>query len=268
MHVWGAVLGVASLQSTCSPAAALVLLSAFSSRKCDSSTLHDGAVAAPRPIARRAQQHCTLVCLASRLPQHERPDPATFRKQVQLSKDLKSMRYGRWRELIPRLKQEREAGLPFDEYIFAAAIAALGSAKQFDGVMRVWQLMLRDGLKPDIPLYNALIDACSKSGHASKALECLQQMQAEGLEPNVKSYSAAIDACARCGMAVEAFELLEQMTVAGIAPNVITYNAVINACSKAGQYERAVAVLKQMRTVGLTPDELSYTSAIDACARC
>jgi pentatricopeptide repeat domain-containing protein 1 len=123
--------------------------------------------------------------------------------------------------------------LPSDVYNlgFAAAITVLGRARQFDDVMKLWQLMQRDGVETNVPAYNALIDACSKSGHAELACEYLQQMTAEGLAPDVKSYSAAIDACARRGKADTAFELLEQMVTVGITPNVITYSAVINAQS-------------------------------------
>jgi pentatricopeptide repeat protein len=270
--MWQAA-GVAArqLQRTCRrcPAAALRFLAAVSSKKPDLTGSLKGVVARSTGT-QEAPLRSALNGSSStnRAPKRTAVDPATFRKQVQLSRDLISMRHIRWREVIPRVKLERIAGLPFDVYIFAAAITVLGSAKQFDDVMKLWQLMQRDGVKPNVPAYNALIDACSKSGHAAKACEYLQQMQAEGLKPNVITYCAAIDACARCGMADTACELLEQMVTSGITPNVISYSAVINACSKAGQYEHAITILRQMRSVGLTPNGRSYNSAIDACARC
>jgi pentatricopeptide repeat protein len=252
MRVWRVVLCVAYLQT----AAALAFFTrAVSSKTCVAAKLVHSAGTA---CAQRAQQHCTVTCSSSPSPQQRRPDRSTFSKQVQLSKDLSSMKYGRWREVVPRLRQARSDGIPFNAYIISAAITVLDRAKQFDDVMKLWQLMQRDGVKPNVPVHNALIDACSKSGHAAKACEYLQQMHAEGLTPDVKSHSAAIDACARCGMADKAFEVLEQMVTAGITPNVVSYNAVINVCSKAGQYQLAVATLKQVRSDGLTPDRLSY----------
>jgi pentatricopeptide repeat protein len=237
MYVWGVVL-VASLQT----AAALVFLTrASSSKTCVAPKYAQSAATAAN--AQRAQQRCIVTCSSSPSPNRRRTDAATFSKQVQLSKDLSSMRSpGRWREVLPRLKLERRAGLPFDAFIFSTAITVLGRAKQFDDVMKLWQLMQRDGVKSNVPVYNALIDACSKNEHAVKACECLQQMQAEGLVPDDRSFNAAIDACARRGQADTAFELLEQMITIGITPDVISYISVINACSKAGQYELAVAL--------------------------
>eukprot|EP00953_Heterococcus_sp_UTEX-ZZ885_P011523 6671-Heterococcus_DN1.PRE.2 len=159
MHVCGLVLGVSCLQT----AAAL----AFLTRALTSTTC-----AAAAASAQKGLQHCTTTCSASPSPQQRRPDRSTFNKQVQLSKDLSSMRSsGRWREVVPRLKLERKAGLPFNVYVFSAAITALGRAKQFDDVLKLWQLMQHDGVKPNVPVFNALIDACSKSGFAEQACE-------------------------------------------------------------------------------------------------
>jgi hypothetical protein len=126
MHVRGVVLGL-----VCLHAATAFLTRALSSKTCVAARSHSAAAAAG---ARRARQHCIVACLASPSQQQGRPDAATFQKQVQLSKELSSMKYGRWREVIPRLRQARSDGIPFNTYIFSAAITALGRAKQFDDV--------------------------------------------------------------------------------------------------------------------------------------
>eukprot|EP00953_Heterococcus_sp_UTEX-ZZ885_P004651 3006-Heterococcus_DN1.PRE.1 len=147
--MWRAAAGIAAvqLQSTCRkcPAAALRFLAAVSSRKPDvpgplkSATARSTDTQGVRPRVTPGSANS-----ARRTPQRARVDAATFRKQVQLSKDLISMRHTRWRGVLPRFKLERKAGLPFDVYIFAAAITVLGSAGQFDDVMKLWQLMQRD----------------------------------------------------------------------------------------------------------------------------
>eukprot|EP00953_Heterococcus_sp_UTEX-ZZ885_P039069 20043-Heterococcus_DN1.PRE.1 len=76
-----------------------LLTRALSSKTCVAARSHSAAAAAAG--ARRARQHCIVACLASPSQQQGRPDAATFQKQVQLSKELSSMKYGRWREVIP-----------------------------------------------------------------------------------------------------------------------------------------------------------------------
>jgi pentatricopeptide repeat protein len=243
MYVLGAVLGVAGLQTV----AALAFPRGLSTRSSTAAALTPGAHAAP--------QHFTLVCSASATPQRSSVDRGAIEQQKQLCRDISSMKFGRWRQVMPRLQQGRDAGVPCNPHIVSAAIVVLGKARQFNDVLRVWQMMQHDGVKPNVPVYCALIDACGKSGHADKALKFLQQMQADGLIPDERCYNSAVDAQAQRGMVDEALKVLVQMKTAGLMPNVFSYSGVIKACSRSGQYERAIAVLKHMKSVGLAPNE-------------
>ena len=64
------------------------------------------------------------------------------------------------------------------------------------------------------------------------------RMPSMGVEPDVMSYNAVIDACARSGDVGRAERWLEQMGAAGLPPNVVSYSSVLHACAKAiGRWE-------------------------------
>ena len=62
-----------------------------------------------------------------------------------------------------------------------------------------------------------------------EAVEWLSKAQGAGLKPEIITYNAVIDACAKSGDMEEAVEWLSKTQEARLKPNVIAYNAVINA---------------------------------------
>ena len=67
--------------------------------------------------------------------------------------------------------------------------------------------MEKDGLKANLISYNAMIDACAKTGAVEKAEFWLRTMLSGGVEADVVSYSSTIDACSKAGM-LELFRLV------------------------------------------------------------
>ena len=57
-------------------------------------------------------------------------------------------------------------------------------------------------MKPGITTYNAVIDACAKSGEMER--EWLSKAQEIRLKPEIITYSAVINACAKFSKAQEA----------------------------------------------------------------
>eukprot|EP00953_Heterococcus_sp_UTEX-ZZ885_P028003 14959-Heterococcus_DN1.PRE.3 len=280
MRVCRAVLGVASFQSACSPVVALQLLgSVVSSRQFHS--VRSCASGAWTGAQREQQHHHASVPSSSRSrtlqglflggDNYGGSSDEMKISVAQLMLQMKTQNMlleDRWQDVEPALKLARKEGPPLNKHVYLTAISALGDAEQFDAVMRVWQHMQWDSIKPHTSLYGNTMWACNRCGRSKEALEFFEQMQAENVAPDPTCLFQAIDAFATLGKADEAFELLEQMTTAGITPDVNAYSAVMNVCGMAGQYERTVAILTQMLSIGLTPTDLAYTSAIDACARC
>jgi hypothetical protein len=97
------------LHSTCRRCSitALRFLGGVSSKKPDppgslkSAAAHGAGTQGARPRS-ASKSPASKRSTPQRTAQCTRVDPATFHKQVQLSKDLISMRHIRWREVMPR----------------------------------------------------------------------------------------------------------------------------------------------------------------------
>mmetsp|Transcript_121 Transcript_121/g.202 ORF Transcript_121/g.202 Transcript_121/m.202 type:complete len:563 (-) Transcript_121:271-1959(-) len=99
--------------------------------------------------------------------------------------------------------------------------------------------------KPDVTLYNTLLNTIAKSKEPNKATsahEVLSRMEDSGVQANTRSYNAVITACSssfREGKQIKskalgiASNLLKKMrTNERIRPNDFTYNSFIKACAK------------------------------------
>lgn len=106
-----------------------------------------------------------------------------------------------------------------------------------EGAIRVFNTMIREGVKPDHITYVALISACSHAGLLDKGLRHFEQMTKEyGIVPTEENYGTVVDLLARGGRFKEARDLIEQMPVKAGA-NV--WGAFLGACRIHGNVKEA-----------------------------
>jgi len=154
----------------------------------------------------------------------------------------------------------------------------------------------RTDYAPDVVAYTAAIAGCSEAGEYTHAMSLISQMRKEGIKPNVVTFSAVINACASASakmarkledQAVDssnnnrasiedvrmpmnrALRLLEAMQspTSSVRPNIVTYNAAIRACAEGLNLQRAFDLLRQLKEDGLEPTIVTYGSLMTACER-
>ena len=200
----------------------------------------------------------------------------------------------------------RREKVPPDTVTFSSAIAACGSAGEWQRALLLLPLMAAAGVSPNTITFSSCITACEKKGEWRPALEVLETMATLDLTPDLICCNAAIGACARAGEPEQAqrglrevlpangispdtksfnglltayanaqpaqwepaMETLEAMGAQGQKPDLYSCNAALAALGKAGEWERAIALLEAMPTTyGVAGDAVSYTSAISGCER-
>ncbi|KAK9692062.1 hypothetical protein RND81_09G238700 [Saponaria officinalis] len=122
--------------------------------------------------------------------------------------------------------------------------------------------------KPDVVIYNTLIDSLGKDQLLPQALGLFKEMKTKGILPNVITYSTLIRGLCNLGRWDEAKDLLSEMLNNSIAPDIETYNTLIDMYCKEGNVDEARAILELMTERGVHPNVITYSALLDGyCLR-
>lgn len=118
----------------------------------------------------------------------------------------------------------------------------------------------------DLPLFNSLLDALSKSRHAGKAASLVRALE-QRFTPDVVTYNTLADGWCRVKDTSRALDVLRLMVESGIAPTKTTYNIILKGFFRAGQLRHAWDFFLQMKKRGskdesCKPDVVSYTTMV------
>ncbi|KAL5062230.1 hypothetical protein RYX36_023967 [Vicia faba] len=116
-------------------------------------------------------------------------------------------------------------------------------------VWKVYKRMVRDGVVPNIYIYNCLIHACLKSRDVERAEFILNEMEGKCVVPDIFTIR-------------DANKLLNEMSEKKIQADNITCNTLINAYCKIGDLSSALKSKNKMVEAGLKPDPFTYKALI------
>ena len=125
-------------------------------------------------------------------------------------------------------------------------------------------------VRPDVPVWNALISVAARAEKLQRAFDVLDEMMQRGDKPNGRTYTAMIDACARAGEKDLAIRLYHRAINEGYDDVLPIYSASINACVKSNSgvdVELAMEIFADMQRAGVVPDSALYGCLIMAVGR-
>ncbi|MQM03660.1 hypothetical protein Taro_036442 [Colocasia esculenta] len=151
-------------------------------------------------------------------------------------------------------------------------LRALGKARRWDLVARLWCEMQSRGVAPTNPTYGTLVDVCSKGGMEREALLWLADMYKRGLEPDEVTIGIVMQAHKKAGEFGEAQKLFEIWSSSVHDDSLEqgsfsshTYNALIDLYGKAGQLKEASEVFAEMLKRGVVPNTVTFNTMIHIC---
>jgi len=172
-------------------------------------------------------------------------------------------------ELVHEMLSEEQTKSQLNAVIYCSVLKGFCHRKRFDRVWDVHHELLAEKLQFSIVTYNALIDACARSGEMYRATPLLEAMEAQGIEPNLITYSTIIKGYCQQPRLDRAFELLEHMKTSGnVKPDEITYNTLIDGCARHRLYDRGVALLEEMQVTGIPPTNFTLSVIVKLANRC
>merc|ERR1719449_531903 len=89
-----------------------------------------------------------------------------------------------------------------------------------------------------------------KSGQWRHALRLFTQMDSEAVAHDVSSYNAVINACGRSGKIQRAMKLFQEMKTK-LLPDITTYNAILTMAGKINQPELCMQLIEDMVVAGI-----------------
>jgi pentatricopeptide repeat protein len=132
-----------------------------------------------------------------------------------------------------------------------------------ENARKLFDEMAERGVEPDVPSYNALIDALCRGGDVDLAQAQLKDMQvSRGLVPDAATYGPFLHSACAAKDARAALRLLDRMHARDLTPNVFTYNAVVQLLCEMGEIDEAYNILCEMDSRGEKPDVWSYNALL------
>ncbi|KAH9603633.1 hypothetical protein KSS87_012448 [Heliosperma pusillum] len=137
------------------------------------------------------------------------------------------------------------------------------------GALRLLRNMeSRSPFKPNVVIYNTIIDSLSKDRLLPQALSLFKEMKDKSILPNVVTYNTLVRGLCSLGRWDHAKELLIEMLDNHIAPGVDTYNTFIDSYCKEGNVKEARANFEFMTKRGVHPNIITYNALLDGyCLR-
>ncbi|KAG1338410.1 hypothetical protein COCNU_04G007160 [Cocos nucifera] len=207
---------------------------------------------------------------------------------------------GNWKEALEICKTMTENGVGPDLVTHNIVLSAFKNGAQYSKALAYFELMKKTNICPDTITLNIVIHCLVKLGQFGKAIEnckaVFDMMLAEGLKPNIISYNALLDtvsytsllnAYGRSGQpekareeAVEVLREMERNVLLAAKSRGIKLNIVgrymesqkfVNEMmdmqiplSKEGQLTKAESTFNMMKETGCFPDVITYTAMIHA----
>ncbi|KAH9318666.1 hypothetical protein KI387_020435 [Taxus chinensis] len=160
--------------------------------------------------------------------------------------------------------QMGEAGIKPDGFTFASVLPACAKLSSLNHGRKIHAGIIRNGLKSDIVVENALIDMYVKCGSIEGARNVFDDMP----ELNVVSWSAMIAGYAQGGCFDEALKLFEQMHLAGVKPDSFTFVGVLPVCTTFAALEQGKEVHGAIVRSGFDSNIFVGNALLDMYVKC
>lgn len=138
-----------------------------------------------------------------------------------------------------------------DLVAWTAIIASYAEHGKGVEALRVYDLMRKDGIRPDSVTFVGVLSACSHSGLVEAGYSHLNSMSKDyGIEPSYRHYACMVDLLGRSGRLKEAENFIRNMP---IEPNALVWGTLLAACKVHGDAE--LGKLAAEKVIQLEPCE-------------
>ncbi|XLS50344.1 hypothetical protein HN51_011021 [Arachis hypogaea] len=129
--------------------------------------------------------------------------------------------------------------------------------------LEAYELMRKDGVKPDAVTFVGILSACSHSGLVEEAFFYLNSMLKDyGITPGHRHYACIVDVLGRSGRVREAESFINEMP---IEADALIWETLLAACKVHGDFELGKVAAKKVMEF-ISSDAGAYVSLSNICA--
>lgn len=169
----------------------------------------------------------------------------------------------RWKEVVKLFFLMMKDGVLPDEYLFPKILHACANCGDVRTGRLLHSLVIRLGMVCFSHISNSVLAVYAKCGTLSSARRFFRNMD----ERDRVTWNSMILAYCQKGDNDEAYRLFNGMCDEGIRPCIVTWNILINSYNQLGQCDVAMGLMKEMESSRMTPDVFTWTSMISGLAQ-
>ncbi|AEE83309.1 Pentatricopeptide repeat (PPR) superfamily protein [Arabidopsis thaliana] len=161
------------------------------------------------------------------------------------------------------VRMNRE-GIDNNNFTFGSAVKAASETANMKQGKQVHAVITKTGYDSETEVCNALISMYAKCGSISDAEKQFLEVSTK----NEVSWNAIINAYSKHGFGSEALDSFDQMIHSNVRPNHVTLVGVLSACSHIGLVDKGIAYFESMNSeYGLSPKPEHYVCVVDMLTR-
>ncbi|KAG5242410.1 hypothetical protein OIU78_003807 [Salix suchowensis] len=191
------------------------------------------------------------------------PDDVTFSTMID-----SYGRAGKVEKALSLYDRARTGEWRIDATTFSTLIRIYKVAGDFDGCLNVYEEMKALGVKPNLVVYNILLDAMGRAKRPWQVKKFYQDLIDSGLSPSFATYAALLHAYGRARYGDDAIKIYREMKEKGLGLNVVLYNSILAMCADLGYVDKAVEIFEDMKSSGIKPDSWTFSSMITIFSCC
>ncbi|KAJ4702328.1 Pentatricopeptide repeat-containing protein [Melia azedarach] len=128
--------------------------------------------------------------------------------------------------------------------------------------LKLFNLMLWKGIKPDWVTFATSINACADLAMLNSGMQIAALTKKLGFGSDVSVANSIITMYARCGQVEEARKTFDSITI----KNLISWNSMMAGYAQNGQGRKVIEIFDNMLKMKSEPDHISFVSVLSGCS--
>ncbi|CAH9123252.1 unnamed protein product [Cuscuta epithymum] len=178
--------------------------------------------------------------------------------------------YGRekdFRKVEATLDEMQRKGCPPNVVTYSIVMKAYGLAKEHNKALEIYEKMKENSLL-DAHAYGILISILYSSGRLGGSTDVFEDMAKQGITPNLQMFNVMIRHAAKSLKEEEALKLLKKMEECQCKPDLDTYAPLLKMCCKLKRMKVLSFLIDHMHQNDVSLDLGTYALLISGLCRC
>ncbi|CAK0794232.1 unnamed protein product [Prorocentrum cordatum] len=164
-------------------------------------------------------------------------------------------------ELIREMWNDSDTSHLVNAVVYCSVVRSYSQQKEFALVWEVYEEMRSRKVVCSNANFNALFDACARSGEMERAPAILEEMKRQGIDANLITWSTLLKGYCQANQLDRAFDILDHMQDScGLEPDEVVYNTLLDGCARQGMLERGLELFERMQASSTQPS--CYTLSV------